>query len=232
MTQDETARALGGETRGAALQAVPIRSGAALVMLRSHELGGNETSSRANRPRESAGLPWATGATALRRQGRSAGRSTSGCIHSGSRRPSRQATAPHESGRERGGRYQDPTFDRPAHSGRDAQSGLQALRCAPTSGEVLNITVCAARHGYTLAETAEAGGSANSCGVEHAQDTSSPPCHRGHRDLNRRSRRESRRHCAADFKGQLGLGDNQKRNIPTQIPNIKAKAVSCGDIIQ
>ena len=29
--------------------------------------------------------------------------------------------------------------------------------------------------------------------------------------------------------GQLGLGDNENRNIPTQISNIKAKNISCGD---
>ena len=28
--------------------------------------------------------------------------------------------------------------------------------------------------------------------------------------------------------GQLGLGDKQDRNIPTQIPNIKGKSISCG----
>ena len=32
-----------------------------------------------------------------------------------------------------------------------------------------------------------------------------------------------------NHRGQLGLGDNQNRNIPVQIPDIKAKAVSCGE---
>ena len=34
--------------------------------------------------------------------------------------------------------------------------------------------------------------------------------------------------CGSNKFGQLGLGDIQNRNIPTQIPNLKAKQVSCG----
>ena len=41
-----------------------------------------------------------------------------------------QATAPHESGRERGGRYQDPTFDRPEHSGERCAGRLPGARIA------------------------------------------------------------------------------------------------------
>ena len=32
--------------------------------------------------------------------------------------------------------------------------------------------------------------------------------------------------------GQLGLGDNQDRNIPTQIFKYQSKIVSCGGVIQ
>lgn len=34
--------------------------------------------------------------------------------------------------------------------------------------------------------------------------------------------------CGSNDKGQLGLGDNKDRNIPTRIPGIYAKAIACG----